>query len=63
MKLLARNGGRIAPVPVVLEPVGVPVPPALVPIKVEDAAVSVRVALLYGTSSASSSLECSRDCS
>lgn len=41
------NCGRVAVVPVVVEPVGVPVPPVAVPDEVTDVEVAVPVAVMY----------------
>jgi len=39
--------GRVVVVPVVVEPVGVPVPPVAVPVEVTDVEVAVPVAVMY----------------
>ena|GEM_PF-1549015 len=41
------NRGRVIGIPVVVEPVVVPVPPAAVPVEVKDVAVAVWVAKNY----------------
>jgi hypothetical protein len=38
---------RIAAVPVVVEPVVVPIPPVAIPVKVTDAEIAIRVAVAY----------------
>ena len=58
------NRRRIVLVPVVVEPVVVPVPPVAVPIEVTDAQVAVRIAVMCGVPSVSLPLEAcvSRGC-
>ena len=56
------NRGGIAGVPVVVEPVVVPVPPVAAPVEVADVQEAVGVAVSYETPSKPPPLECSRGC-
>ena len=55
-EICAQSRGVVV-VPVIVEPVVVPVPPATVPVEVTDIQVAVRVAVAYGVPSISPSLE------
>ena len=41
------NGSRVVVVPVIVEPVVVPVPRTIVPVQVADIDIAVRVAVMY----------------
>ncbi len=60
MKRVAKHGCELVRVPVILEPVVVPVPPLAIPDEIRDRAIAVRVAELYETSSKSPLFEYSQ---
>ena len=53
---------RILEVPVVVEPIVVPVPRTVVPVEIADVEVVVRVAVMYKKPSSPLPFECSRGC-
>ena len=58
---ICERRGRVVGVPVVVEPVVVPVPPAAVPVQVLDVQVAVRVAESCAVPSAPPSVDYSPD--
>ena len=60
-KSFGHRGGVVV-VPVVVEPVGVPVPPVAVPVEVTDVEVAVPVAVVYEAPSIPLLLEYSPSC-
>ena len=56
------NQSRVVVIPVVVEPVEVPVPPATVPVEVANVEVAVPVAVMYETPSVPLLIEHSPSC-
>jgi len=62
MRVSCGNRGGVVVVPVVVEPVGVPVPPVAIPDEVTDVEVAVPVAVMYEAPSIPLLIEYSPSC-